>query len=311
VHIVVTLCTRRRPVMLQHCLRSIVAQQPPRKTSISIVVVENNETDDCRSIVEQIAAQCDVPIVYEHEIGIGIPVARNRSLELALALNPDWIAFVDDDEVASPDWIAALLKGAGTYSADVVEGYVQWLHAETGIAVDNDRKRRPSGLRRKTAATSNTMMRASIASAAGLGLRFDESMRHSGGSDMEYFFRAADRGAVIVWVDEAVVFESVPAERLTLDWQLQRERRIGANAVTIALRRWGKARTLLRVGPKFVGRVGGAGLEFLASAIIYPFNRTKGSQLFAGARRKVWWAAGALGGTFHITPQPYRRVDGY
>lgn len=241
--------------MLRNCLQSLVRQRLPADISVSIVVVENNETDDCRNIVDELSAQSDVPIVYAQERTIGIPVARNRTLDLALSLDPDWIAFIDDDEFAGPEWLQTFVKASEAYNADVLEGRVQSLRAETGEIIAHN-KRRPTGVSHKTVATCNTMMRARIASPQGMGLRFDEGMRFSGGSDKDYFLRAAERGAVIVWVQEAVVFESVPANRLTLRWQLQRERSIGANAVNIMIRHKGLPYAVGRTVPKLVGRLG-------------------------------------------------------
>ena len=83
-------------------------------------------------------------------------------------------------------------------------------------------------------------MRSSLVRADGLALRFDEAMRFTGGSDSDFFSRAVARGAIIRWVDEAVVKEIVPEERLSLRWNLERARRSGANKVYIDEQREGR-----------------------------------------------------------------------
>jgi glycosyltransferase involved in cell wall biosynthesis len=95
--------------MLQDCLASLVSQQVPECVSLIIAVVENHAADACRAIVERFAARPGAwRIIYAHEPHLGIPIARNRSLDLALAEGADWIAFIDDDAVAEANWIGTL-----------------------------------------------------------------------------------------------------------------------------------------------------------------------------------------------------------
>jgi succinoglycan biosynthesis protein ExoM len=230
--------------MLKDCLRSLMVQETPSQVRLTVVVVENDAESRCRSLVEEMARQPGAPrIVYGHEAEIGIPFARNRSLDLALEHDADWIGFIDDDEIASPDWIAKLAAAAARLDADVLQGPVEAIYPpQASRLLQKAAKRRPTGTRRCTAYTNNTLMRASIARKQGLGLRFDEAMRFTGGSDVEFFSRAVAHGAVIRWVDEAVVSESVPMARLTLRWQLERARRTGANRACLDAQRNGSAR---------------------------------------------------------------------
>lgn len=317
--VVVTLCTRQRPRMLRDCLDSLISQRIPDDVSLAIVVVENNESEACRGIVEELAAQPGVPrLTYAHQPHIGIPIARNRALDLALKQNPDWIAFIDDDEVAYPEWIASFAHAAKMLEADVLQGPVERVDAgpDAGrvvrdIHIAADRKRRPTGTRLKVAATNNTMMRASLARADGLGLRFDESLRFTGGSDTEFFARAAKCGVVILWVDEAIVKESVPAERLTLGWQLQRERRVAANSMTLCIRQQGLLYAIGKKGPKCLGRLARVCIEFPVGVALYPFSPRLGSRVIANAVRKLWWIAGSVGAVVGVAPRPYLTVEGH
>lgn len=308
--IVIALCTRHRPAMLRSCLDSLIRQDIPGGVFVSVVVIENDEVENCRGIVDEIAARSNVPIVYALEPSIGIPIARNRSLTLALAQDPDWIAFIDDDEVAGPAWLPSFVEAARMINADVLRGPVQGVHASSGEATST-RKRRPTGLRLKTAATNNTMMRAHLASPEGLGLCFDEAMRLSGGSDKDFFFRAADRGATIAWVENAVVFERIPPGRLTLRWQLERENSVGANSMSIAIRQRGLIYAVGRSAPKLLGRLAGACVGLPVGGLVYLVNRRRGSEVVTSALRKLWWTVGTSGAVFKIAPQRYRSVDGY
>jgi succinoglycan biosynthesis protein ExoM len=309
--VVVALCTAQRPRMLRDCLLSLVGQEVPEGVLLTIAVVENHATDACREMVEHLAAEPGDPrIVYVHEPRLGIPIARNRSLDVALAEGADWIAFIDDDEVADPGWIAALAGAARTLKADVFAGPVIEIDASSGAVVRN-LKRRPTGTRMKTAKTNNALMRASIASPEGLGLRFDERLRFTGGSDVEFFRRAAEHGAVITRVAEAVVRARLPAERLTLRWRCERERRVGANWSVARINTHGRPVAMAVCGVKCVARAGGASLGLLAGSAIYLFRPTEGSRAIADALAGYWRCAGSIGAFFGRVPEPYRTVDGY
>jgi succinoglycan biosynthesis protein ExoM len=238
VKVVVALCTSQRPTMLQNCLDSLVRQNFPADVSLTIVVVENHSTDACRGIVERYVEEPGRPrIVYAHEPRLGIPIARNRSLDLALAEGADWIAFIDDDEVAETDWIAALVGASQAFpSADAWQGVVQrvCVGADQPYWLNRRRDRGPRGTPLDVAATNNSMIRASLVRA---GLRFDESMRFTGGSDRKFFLQARAEGASIRHVGEAVVRETWPPERCTLAWRLRTDYRKGAVRMCIDLTR--------------------------------------------------------------------------
>jgi succinoglycan biosynthesis protein ExoM len=58
-------------------------------------------------------------------IARNISVARNACLDAATA---PLVAFIDDDEVASPEWLVALVGTWESSNADVVLGPVQALY---------------------------------------------------------------------------------------------------------------------------------------------------------------------------------------
>ena len=309
--IVITLCTRERPEMLRGCLKSIVSQQVPPGVAVSVVVVENHTSPSCQIMVNEIAATSGLQVTYAYEPRLGIPFARNRALALALAQEPDWIGFIDDDELAAPDWIAAFVRASKSVACDVLQGPVDYLYPEPKPSWSSlpIRKRQPTGRILRNAATSNTFMRAYIARKDGLGLKFNEKMRFTGGSDSEYFFRAAERGVRICWMDDAVVSETVPLIRMTLKWQLSRSRRVSANAIAIRWARLGLTRTLVRCIPKYSVRLirGAIAVSLGAAArFVVPDG---GKRLLVGGLHDIWSSLGALGAFFRLEPEPYRVVS--
>src|SRR5690606_18335736 len=215
-------CTYGRPEMLGRCLASLADQQV-RGLRVQFIIVDNNPEPKARLAVEDFAARCPYPAVYEHEPEQGIPLARNRALEAALRLEADWIAFMDDDEIAAEDWLQQLHDAAQLHGADVVHGRViRKLPSPMPFwAIDED-KPRGEGQAMPTCATNNVIFRTWLIrpGPGGAGLRFDETLRFTGGSDTDFFQSAQEAGARIVWSNLPVVTEEVPARRLTYRWQV-------------------------------------------------------------------------------------------
>ena len=310
--VVVTVCTRERPQMLRACLESLTTQNVPPGISLALIVVENDSVTRCAKLVSQLNERSPVPITYAFEPRLGIPVARNRALAIALELQPDWIAFIDDDETAAPEWIANFVETSKTLQCDVLQGPVESVYPEAPpswmkIPV---RKHQPTGLELRTAATSNTFMRARLACPKGLALRFNEGMRFTGGSDNEYFFRAADLGARICWSNETPVYENVPRIRLTLRWQLYRSLRVAANTVAIQESRLGRKSAAAKCIPKYLARLlrGLMVTPVVAPIAVLPW--AAGKRLFVSGLGDLASGIGGLGAYFGLQPQPYRIVDG-
>lgn len=308
--IVITLCTRERPEMLRGCVKSILTQQVPWDVALSVIVVENHESPSCKSMIEEMSAESKWPLMYAHEPRLGIPIARNRALELALEQDPDWIGFIDDDEVAESGWILKFIEASESVSCDILQGPVEYIYPEQrpSWARLPTRKHQPTGRKLRNAATSNTFMRAYIAREDGLGLRFNEAMRFTGGSDNEFFFRASDRGARICWMNDAVVSELAPKVRMTLKWQLSRSMRVAANAVSIQVSRFGLIRTLVRCIPKYGVRLIRGVIVASLGAVLAVASDT-GKRLLVNGLHDVWSGLGAFGSFIRLRPQPYRNVS--
>jgi glycosyltransferase involved in cell wall biosynthesis/SAM-dependent methyltransferase len=90
--------TRGRPLLLDRCLTALAAQhlQP-----LEVIVVDSAPVDEAARIV---AGRHGAAYVVEPEPGAS--AARNRG---ARAARGDVVAFVDDDAVAEPGWLASLL----------------------------------------------------------------------------------------------------------------------------------------------------------------------------------------------------------
>jgi glycosyltransferase involved in cell wall biosynthesis len=215
--------------------------------TLQVIVIDNDSSESARSVCDEAAERHAYSLRYVVEKRRGIPIARNAALAVVLS-DSDFVAFIDDDEIPESDWLAELLRVQDCYKADVVTGpclprYVEppprWI-SEGGF---HDRPRHPTGTLRRVAFTHNALVRASVFDS--LDRYFDESMALNGGDDEEFFTCVFAAGFKIIWADNAIVHESVPASRSTVRWLLQRSFRVGTSSAWVQLKH--HSSTLLRL----------------------------------------------------------------
>ena len=251
----VCICSFRRASVVD-TLDSIARQVLPAGIEIEAVVVDNDAEGYAGALVRQWAANAAVPVTYAIEPRRNIAHARNRAMELALGAR---IAFIDDDEVADPGWLEALLAAAVRYGADVVVGRVAAIYptdAPRWIAAADPLSRNwgPSGMITTTASTANVCIDQGIIALS--GIRFDPAFGLSGGEDTDFFSRLHAAGARIVIENAALVRERIPPERLASAYLRRRAMRSGQSYVLITLRsldRAGRAKFLIFSMFKVVG----------------------------------------------------------
>jgi succinoglycan biosynthesis protein ExoM len=311
VRIVIAICTRRRPKMLESCLSSITAQMPLDGVHIEIAVIENNDALTCREITERHARASGIPIHAVLERELGIPFARNACARFAVENNFYWILYIDDDEVARPDWLATMIAASRTYEADVLFGRVVPIYPKGSPAwmAPQSVNKRPTGAVLKSAEGHNTLVRASVFRPDGLGLRYDTTMRFSGGSDTDFFWRVHAAGGRIVWVGDAVVEENVPASRMTVRWQLQRTFRVSVNIAVLQEKRYGRAVAGLRAALKGAGRIVN-GLVRLPAVLVCIVGPDATRRAAFNALKQIASGLGSFAYIAGVRPQPYRKVDG-
>ena len=150
-----------------------------------------------------------------HEATRGLSAPRNCALG-AVAESAEWVAFIDDDSTADPQWLAQLVRVQRETGADVVTGPVvpryestppAWLE-QGNFFLTNPRPTTSI----VTSAYTNTVL-ISVAFLEQHRLRFDLRFGRSGGEDSHFFARVQRAGAHMVWCQEAVVFDAVPDAR--------------------------------------------------------------------------------------------------
>jgi glycosyltransferase involved in cell wall biosynthesis len=94
--------TRDSEKNLKDCLLSIHNQTD---SPDEILIIDSSATEKSRRLCARFKARFFLPIRYFYEPSHGYAPARNRAVKLAQF---NWIAFIDDDCVADPNWIKAL-----------------------------------------------------------------------------------------------------------------------------------------------------------------------------------------------------------
>lgn len=303
----ILICTRRRPAGLLDCLRSLDRATKPAALALSAVVVENEEAPT--DLAERVAqAGFTMPTRHVREPRLGIPMARNRSLDDAMRDEPDWVLFLDDDEEVDEDYFQGLATAMEAHTADVITGPVLMDLAgprPTWMPVDKPH-RWSEGEVLPSAATGNTLAAARLFTADGLALRFDENLAFTGGSDVELFQRAVAAGAVIRWSTAFPAREIWGPERLRMRWHLRRKYRESSVGLMIeddpARRRGMILRRALR-GPFEALGYG------LVALVMLPVSRARSSRYAYRALAKLWEAAAIVGALTGWIQQPYRQVD--
>jgi succinoglycan biosynthesis protein ExoM len=122
---------------------------------------------------------------------------------------------------------------------------------------------------------------------------FDPDLGRTGGEDALFFLGLYFGGRKVIWCREAVVWDCVPAHRLTLPFILQRRFRSGQTSAFVCLmlrpRQWRRLAELTVVG-LFQTAVAG-----LLATLLLPFDRERSVSAFgtclAGLGKLLWMRA--------------------
>jgi len=219
----VCICTFRRPSLIA-TIQSIAAQDVRDKIALRIVIADNDETPTARPWIEA-ATSIGIPIAYVHAPSRNISKARNACLDAA---ETRWIAFIDDDEVATSDWLRTLI--AARDGCEVVFGRS---HAVIGDKAgprwmrDGHFHHNAVGPRdgALNGYTCNVLLDRDFLRAH--DIRFLEALGQTGGEDTMFFDDVRKAGGRGRYAPAALVYEEIPARRASVGWLARRRYRAG------------------------------------------------------------------------------------
>ncbi len=232
----VCVLTYKRPDQLRRTIESLMHQRSAQteqtagqplacahgRLQLSLLVVDNDAALSGQSVVQDFISRAEFPIRYLSHAARGIAGARNRALEASQEMN--FVAFLDDDETADEEWLARLVETSIDFDADVTTGPVKPHHENSPGWVKRgcffDPAHRVTGSSLAFVATNNVLLRNEIVKS----FRFDPRFDATGGEDTDFFLRIRHAGLRLIWAQEAVVTEAIPASRANLAWILNRAR---------------------------------------------------------------------------------------
>jgi GT2 family glycosyltransferase len=303
IEVVVCIPSFRRPGHLRLTLDSLARQRTDRR--FAVVVVEN---DAARREAVPVAIEFfwsgEIPGLCVVEPRQGNCHAINAAFETALAAFPAATKFlmIDDDEIASPDWLQRMVEAAEETCADLVGGPVR-------PHFDNAQKR---GLRRHPAFRPAYDTSGPVPIIYGCGNclitrpvfarladpSFDLKFNFLGGGDTDFFVRCRQAGMKFHWAADAVITETVPESRTHPSWLALRGLRIGAINYHIEVKAartlWARLRLLAKM------------LAMLPLSLFRAGRLVMTEQTPIIALHPMTVAAGSALAAFGIEPQPYK-----
>jgi succinoglycan biosynthesis protein ExoM len=222
----ICVCTFRRQE-IANTFRSLAAIDLPSGYRIGVIVADNDDQPTAKPLIAALARGLPFPVRYLHCPARNISIARNACLD---ASDAGLVAFIDDDETASGQWLVKLVEAAEITGADAVLGPVKahylpdapgWMsrgdfHSTFPVWVEGEIL---------TGYTCNVLLRMDAKSIS--GRRFNLARGQTGGEDTEFFDQLYKAGGMIAYAAKAWVDELVTPERATFGWLSKRRYRMG------------------------------------------------------------------------------------
>lgn len=306
--ILIGVCTYQRPRMLARCLASLSTQSMPDWIKCEIVVVDNEAHEPRREFVENFASVSPILVHYRCQSRRGISAARNAVLDAALEMDVDYIAFIDDDEEAAPDWVACLM--APEYLAvPVLAGHHLFTCDPSPFSgyVPQPRRTGREGKLLKTACTNNVRFSIDLVR---YGLRFDEALGFMGGEDQLFFTAARNAGFEIRRTERAITYETIHPERATFWGQVHRAYWCAASDVQRLALQKGWQNAFTRKSHTIPTNILFGITELMLSPAFALGGRTAFQRRAASGGKKIAKAAGRVAALAGHLPQPYRTTVG-
>ena len=262
----------QRTAMLDKLMHSILAcnLDPTLIKHVDIIIVDNDVEKTAEPITNKWIKNAATPfcIYYVNCPTKGLAHVRNEIFERALSLAPDFIVGMDDDQYVTPNWLNELTATIVNNKADFAIGPVipqleknvspaiaQWFSAsrlEDQKSID-------------FLETANLIIR--VPFIVEHQLRFDLRFNTIGAEDTYFGISALKKGAKIFWAAKAIVYETIPEKRATLQWLIKRRFRVANTFIYIMILEKRYARVIKKVLVNFLYLILG-----IFATVLIPFS---------------------------------------
>jgi glycosyltransferase involved in cell wall biosynthesis len=244
----VVICTYDRADDLDRVLVALAAQQGTHGVEWNVLVVDNNSTDGTAEVVQRHVSLGSVPGLRRVlECEQGLTPARRRGV---LETSREWVAFVDDDNLLDPRWLASAAAAlGGRYDVGALGGrvrldwegptrpyldgfgfcYAEQEHGPVSKAVDH---LNGAGmlLRRSALAACGWLDEPLLADRVGRGL--------VSGGDVEIAARIRASGYLLWYEPSCVLAHRISTARMSRRYLLRVSAGLGASEAMIGLITW-------------------------------------------------------------------------
>jgi glycosyltransferase involved in cell wall biosynthesis len=294
--ITVILCTYNRCQSLARALESVGVSQMPQHVRWEVLVVDNNSSDDTALVVRNCQDRFPGKFRYVFESKAGKSHALNRGIQ---ETDADVLAFMDDDVEVRHDWLHILTKvfGDGSYAGSggrilPEAGFraPEWLKTSDRYALAPlavfDLGDQPGELKEPPFGTNMAFRREAF-------LRFGNFRCDLGpqpgseirSEDTEFGMRVLRGGERLWYEPEAVVYHSIPKQRVNQSYFLQWWHGKGRADVREGMLTGEEQLRMLGVPLVIVRRLA---VWSLRSYLSFSSSRRFDS------KAKVWWLAGVV-----------------
>ena len=233
----VVIPTYKRRESLKRAIDSMMAQTGIDRTRTEILVVDNDPERSANWVAEAYQGS-PVELCYFHEPTPGVANVRNTAMD---NIRGRFVAFLDDDQSAAPNWLAKMLDAHAEYGAIVTfcptntslpgkdlphADYLETFFARSGP--------KTSGLYDDFYGAGNSLM--DMDQVPPERPLFDARMNESGGEDDVLYSSFLAKGHKFGWTIETHALEHVPLSRANLNYALRRTFAYGQAPTTIAAR---------------------------------------------------------------------------
>ena len=198
----VVVATHNRAERLHQLLESLRAQMLPRER-FEVVVVDDGSRDGTRDVLATQARRDGLRLDVVHRArAAGPAVARNEGIARTCGRI---VAFTDDDCLASPGWLEAVLAACAAHPGAIVQGRVAPRPDEAHLESPFARTLRVETLGPYFQTANISYPRELLERHGG----FDQSFTKPGGEDTDLAWRMRTVGVPAVFAEDALVLHAV------------------------------------------------------------------------------------------------------
>ncbi len=309
--VLIAICTYQRPIMLDACLSSLLRQETDYSFSHSIAVIDNDMAMSAHPVVCRAISSSDETLIhYMKEPKRGIARARNHALNFARKNGYTHLAFMDDDEIAAPDWIKSLMhpdyldtpilggRKIMSYGSNIPE----WARPK-----HNPKPPAGEGAYVGKVATSNMRIGPHLLNCP---FNFDETIGLGGGEDSDFVMRAAKLGFEVRHTNRAVTYETAHPERMTIRGQANRTFWYAASNLRLDMLHKGNKWIGVKKIPTIIGSIPHGLFLGLLGACIWPVRPNKGKRTILKGAKLIAKGQGYLAALMGHIPQSYAKTVG-